>query len=59
MNINYWDCKYHDYDERWEGEEETRIYGCSHPDNKDGHCPRDNKWSGDSDECPIAELEVV
>lgn len=32
MKINYWDCKFADYDEIWDGEEEHRIYGCTHPE---------------------------
>lgn len=57
MIINYWDCKYHDYDEFWDGETEARIYGCSHTENKDCYCGVDNKWGGEKAECHIAELE--
>jgi hypothetical protein len=57
MIINYWDCEFNNYDELWDGEEEIRIYGCSHPDNKERHCSINNKWCGDKDECPIAALE--
>ena len=32
LEINYWDCKFADYDESWDGEEETRYYNCSHKD---------------------------
>ena len=28
---NYWDCEYNEYEEYWDGEEELRLYGCSHP----------------------------
>ena len=56
MIINYWDCKFQEYDELWDEEEETRIYGCSHPDNKERYCNVQNKWCGDKAECPIAEL---
>lgn len=59
MLINYWDCKFNDYEEFWDGETETRVYGCSHPDNKDGYCNKDNQWCGDKDDCAIAELDGI
>ena len=56
MKIKYWDCKYEAYDELWDGENETRIYGCSHPDGC-GTCDKDNAYGGKKDECAIAEME--
>ena len=53
MKINYWDCKYNDYEESWDGVEETRIYGCTHEDKC--YCDIDNKWGGDKAECDVAE----
>ena len=55
MLINYWDCKFQDYVEIWDGETETRIYLCTSPESKTRCCECDNKWSGDKDECPIAK----
>ena len=56
MIISYWDCKYEDYEEYWDGENEERVYGCLHPD-KCGVCGVDNKWGSEKSECPIAEFE--
>lgn len=56
MLINYWDCKYQDYDEMWDGEEEIRCYGCKHPSKTDRWCDVDNKYDSDKAECPIAEM---
>lgn len=36
--INFWKCKYKDYDEIWNGEEETQIYNCLHKKAKYGCC---------------------
>jgi len=58
MIINYWDCEYHDYDEIWDGEEELRIYGCTHPCNKDRYCYLDNKWGNDTEQCGLLDLDV-
>lgn len=54
MKINYWDCKFENYQEFWDGEDETRTYGCKHPDKKDRLCDCNNKWGGDEAECPMA-----
>ena len=51
MKINYWKCKYQDYDDCGDGE---RYYGCKHPKNTEGCC-KDNKWGDSEDECPLAE----
>ena len=58
MIISYWDCKFNEYDELWDGEEETRIYGCPHTDNKVHYCSPENKWCNDKAECPIAQKET-
>jgi len=52
MKINYWDCKYNNYNETWDGEEETRHYGCDHPD-ADSPCLLENKYCEDEDECEL------
>ena len=52
MEINYWRCKYHDYDEDWDGEEEIRIYRCSNPAGN-GYCDLNNKYCGETDCCKI------
>ena len=44
MKISYWDCPYSNYDEYWDGENETRIYGCKHP-NGNHVCNLENKHS--------------
>ena len=30
MKINYWNCKFSDYVEVWDGEDEHRHYNCTH-----------------------------
>lgn len=55
MKINFWDCKYSDYDESWDGEEEYRYYMCRHPDNDDAWCGLDNKWADMKDDCPYLD----
>jgi hypothetical protein len=59
MEINYWDCKFQNYDEILDGVIETRIYGCSHPDKADRYCDKDNKWCSDKAECQLAEIKEV
>lgn len=56
LEINYWDCKFSDYDDSWDGEEEIRYYNCS---NKEGcgTCNLDNKWHDKTAFCKIAETE--
>tara|TARA_R110000796_G_C14383704_1_gene415556 strand:+ start:342 stop:518 length:177 start_codon:yes stop_codon:yes gene_type:complete len=56
LEINYWDCKFADYDESWDGEEETRYYNCSHKDGC-GTCNLSNKWHDETAFCKIAEEE--
>jgi len=54
MDISYWDCKYADYDERFDGEDELRIYGCTHPQNTtDSLCSIDNKWGNEESNCDL------
>jgi len=50
MQINYWDCKFCDYNEEWDGEEEIRIYGCSNKENG-SYCQVNNKWNDKKGEC--------
>lgn len=38
MRVDCWDCKFFDYEEFYDGEEETRLYVCKHPKGT-GHCP--------------------
>jgi hypothetical protein len=54
MKISYWDCKYADYVEYWDGEESESIFNCSHP-KRDGFCDADNMYQ--PEECDIAELD--
>jgi hypothetical protein len=56
VNINYWDCKYCDYDIFYDEEtyEEDHYYGCKHEDNS--FCDKDNKWNGEEDLCEFAKL---
>ena len=43
MFILYWNCELSDYEESWDGEEETRYYMCKHPKG-DGYCGISNKY---------------
>lgn len=54
MQINFWKCPYHDYDESWDGETEMRFYICKHP-RGDGCCDLDNKYSGCTDDCSLLD----
>ena len=56
MLINYWQCKFKNYEEYWDGESEDKVYGCLHPDNC-GLCECDNKWAREEADCPIAQKE--
>ena len=56
MKINYWDCKYNNYDESWDGENEDRFYGCTHKKGV-GVCDKNNIWGGAVDECKLAKKE--
>lgn len=56
LEINYWDCKFSDYDESWDGEEETRYYNCTHKKGC-GTCNLDNKRHDGTAFCKIAEIE--
>ena len=57
MIISYWDCKFKDYEESFDGEEEIRIYGCTSPNNETRQCDLINKYGCEKDECPFAEKE--
>lgn len=54
MLINYWDCKYCDYDETWDGVEEIRYYTCTYPSGT-GTCNLDNKYGGERDDCKLLD----
>jgi len=54
MEISYWDCEFCDVDETWDGEEETVIFGCSHP-KSDGHCGLNNKVCGEEKDCSLLD----
>ena len=56
MKINYWDCKYREYNEYWDGQEELRVYGCTHPGNPDHCCELDNKWGRIKADCVFLDL---
>ena len=55
MKINYWDCKYSDFDDGWDGVEENPTYGCTHPFGvKD--CPVENKWG--KEDCVLLDIKL-
>lgn len=56
LKINYWSCKFQDYEELWDGENVFRLYNCT---NKKGcgTCDLNNKWNDDQEHCDIAEIE--
>ena len=56
MKINYWDCKYSDYEEYWDNKNETEapIYGCTHP-RGGNRCPLDNKYGEDKADCLLLD----
>ena len=58
MNINYWDCDFSDYNEFWDGEEETRIYGCTHPCGS-GICNLNNKYCNEKEDCKLIDDETL
>jgi len=35
--IDVWDCAWFEYEERWDGEEESRTYLCNHPNSEHRH----------------------
>jgi hypothetical protein len=47
--INYWKCEFEAYDDGWDGEDEHRHYGCTHPKGR-GVCNLENKWAGEEDD---------
>jgi hypothetical protein len=57
MKISYWDCKFENYEEFWNGEDESRFYGCKCPLNKDGACDKKNQWNEETDFCEWAEVK--
>jgi hypothetical protein len=56
VKINYWDCKYNDYEEYCDSENEieTPIYGCTHPMGLGG-CLLDNKYGGNKADCRLLD----
>ena len=56
LKINYWSCKFRDYEELWDGETEWRLYKCT---NEKGcvTCDLNNKWNDNEEYCDIAEIE--
>lgn len=59
MLINYWDCKYCDYDYIYDENNETHIYACNHSENKDQYCNLDNKYNYTQSECILAEKQEL
>jgi len=57
VDINYWDCKYHDYDDGWDGKEEHPHYGCTHPIHP-ASCPYDNKYGSDTANCILLDISI-
>lgn len=57
MKINYWQCKFENYDELWDEKNEIQvyIYGCTHPGNKEQYCSCDNKWVDRQAECSLLQ----
>jgi hypothetical protein len=63
MKIRYWDCKFgDDADEFSCGTEEDPdyywVYPCTHPNNPDKYCHKDNKYGNSKDECKWAIEQV-
>ncbi len=56
LKINYWSCKFRDYEELWDGETEWRLYKCTN-EKGCGTCDLNNKWNDDEEHCDIAEIE--
>jgi len=56
MKVNYFDCKFSDYDEIWTGDEEIRVYRCANECNFEKYCSLDNKSGGEKQECSMAEI---
>ena len=55
MKINYWSCKFRDYEELSDGEIEWRLYKCTNKKSC-GTCDLDNKWIDDKEYCDMAEI---
>jgi hypothetical protein len=61
MQINYWDCAYHEYEESVTEEDVSRNYMCTHVCGT-GVCELNNKWCDRRDECVLldgSEQKVV
>jgi hypothetical protein len=55
MQINYWDCKYNDYNVFHNNE--IAEYGCTHPIHP-GICPYDNKYGDNTADCIILDFKL-
>ena len=56
LEISFWDCKFAEYDESWDGEEEIRYYNCTHKEGC-GTCNLSNKWFDDTEFCELSEMD--
>lgn len=54
MLVNFWGCEFGEYDESWDGENEVRIYMCTH-NCGDGSCGLDNKYNDERIECKLLD----
>ena len=57
MNINYWQCKFAEYEEDVDDDGLVRIYNCNH-EKGCGTCKIDNKWNDKEAFCELAEKEI-
>jgi hypothetical protein len=58
MKVNFWDCKYSDYDESY-CEETGESYGnymCTHPAG-DACCDLNNKYANSEEDCKLIDKE--
>ena len=56
LEISFLRCKFSEYEEYWDGEEETRYYNCTHKKGC-GTCTLSSKWGNDTGFCELAESE--
>ena len=52
--VNYWECIFSDYECIFDGENEHRIYGCSHPKGC-GYCDKDNQYNDKEEYCSLLD----
>jgi hypothetical protein len=55
MLINFWDCEYMEYDESWDGEDESRYYSCRHHEGT-GECDLQNKYGDMTADCKLLDV---